>query len=89
MYQQQLKANNKGNAVGKIVNAVEHLPSVSKHITDAGAGVTFILSWIGVLTPILNFFAILLAVVWGVYRIIDIRLSNDIKREKLKDNQGS
>jgi len=69
----------------KIVERVEHLPDASKHLADAGAGMTFVLSWIEVLTPIINFIAILLAVVWGVYRIIDIRMSNEIKRKQLDE----
>ena len=61
------------------------IPETVKHVTDAAAGVGVVVTWIANVTPLLNFSVVLLAIVWGVYRIHDMRLAIAIKKEKLND----
>ena len=65
-------------------NKLEHVPSAVKHVADAGAGASIVLTWITTLTPLLNFSIILLALVWGYFRIQDMRLSIKIKQIEIK-----
>jgi hypothetical protein len=71
-------------------NKLEHVPNVLKHVADASAGISVIVTWISTLTPLLNFSVILLALVWGYFRIQDMRLSIQIKKiEILKHEEES
>lgn len=70
-------------------NKLEHVPEALKHTVDAGAGFSIILVWITTLTPVLNFAIVLLALVWGYYRIQDMRLSIEIKKLKLRRHEDS
>jgi len=65
---------------------LHHVVPVVKHGVDAAAGASILLSLIEVLTPVLNFFALILAIIWGVYRIIDMQLSNKIKKKELDND---
>lgn len=64
-------------------NKLEHIPNVVKHVADAGVGGSVILTWITTLTPFLNFLIIVLALIWGSYRIQEMRLSVKIKQKIL------
>ena len=64
---------------------INHMSDTIKHILDAGSGVAIVLSFIQAFTPMLNFIAVVLAVIWGYYRIVDMKLSNEIKRKQLKE----
>ena len=63
-------------------------PESVKHLADAGAGVGITLAWIEVLTPVLNFAVLILAIIWGVYRIKDIQLSNQLKQRELDEHNS-
>lgn len=65
---------------------INHASETGKHILDAGAGISITLAWIEALTPVLNFVAVFLAIIWGVYRIKDMKLSNQLKQKKLDEH---
>ena len=70
-----------------MTNRLEHVPNVVKHVADAGAWGAVILAWIATLTPLLNFSIILLALVWGYFRIQDMRLSIKIKEIEIEKHK--
>ena len=63
---------------------LEHVPNALKHVADASAWVSIITSWVITLTPILNFTIIILALIWGYFRIQDIRLSINLKKLRIR-----
>jgi len=65
-------------------NKLEHMPSVAKHVADAGVGLSVVTTWIATLTPFLNFAIVLLALFWGYFRIQDMRLSIKIKKIEIE-----
>ena len=66
----------------------DHVQESVKHGVDGVAGTTLLLSWIEILTPILNFAGLILAIIWGVYRIIDLRLAKRLKERELDRYKG-
>lgn len=68
-------------------NKLEHVPNALKQAADAGVGLSLISTWIIVLTPLLEFSVLLMAMVWGYFRIQDMRLSVKIKKRKLRRHE--
>ena len=66
----------------------EHTQEVVKHGVDGVAGGTIVLAWIELLTPVLNFVGLILAIIWGIYRIRDMQLSSKLKQHELDDKKG-
>ena len=66
----------------------QHVQEVVKYGVDGVAGTTLLVSWIELLTPILNFAGLILAIIWGVYRIIDLRLAKKLKEKELDRYKG-
>ena len=64
---------------------LEHVSNVVKNIGDLTAGTSVLIVWITSLTPLLEFAALSLALIWGWYRIVGMKLSNDIKRAELRE----
>lgn len=62
----------------------EHTQEVVKNGADGIAGATILLAWMEALIPILNVAGLILAIIWGVYRIYDIKLAHKIKQETLR-----
>ena len=68
-------------------NKLQQVPDALKHAADAAAGMGMVVSWIASLTPLLNFFVVILALVWGYFRIQDMRLSIKIKQMKIRRHE--
>jgi len=68
---------------------LEHVPNALNHIVDASAWGGVIMSWIITLTPILNFIIVLLALMWGYFRIQDIRLAIHLKKLKISKHEDT
>jgi len=66
-----------------------HIPEGIKNALDASAGAGVILTWLIEVTPFLNFAVVLLAIVWGIYRIHDMRLAIKIKQKELDNKEDS
>lgn len=62
----------------------EHTQEVVKNGADGVAGATILLAWMEALIPVLNIVGLVLAIIWGIYRIYDIKLSHKIKKETLR-----
>jgi len=68
---------------------LEHVPAVLKHLADASAWTSVIMSWIVAVTPLLQFGIIVLALVWGYYRVQDIRLAIHLKKLKIRRHEDA
>lgn len=69
-------------------NKLEHVPEVVKHIADAGAGASIVTTWISALTPVVNFSIIVMASIWGYFRIQDLRLASKLKRIEIDKHEA-
>jgi len=70
-------------------NKLQHVPEALKHTADAATGMGLVATWIASLTPLLNFFVVILALIWGYFRIQDMRLSIKIKKMKIRRHEDT
>lgn len=66
---------------------LEHVPAALKHVADASAWVGVLTSWVLAITPILQGGVIILALIWGYFRIQDIRLAIHLKKLKIRRHE--
>jgi len=66
-------------------NRLEHVSNVVKNVGDLSAGTSVLVVWVASLTPVLEFAALTLAIIWGWYRIVDMKVSTQLKRAELKE----
>ena len=66
---------------------LEHVPNALKHVADASAWLSVLTTWVITLTPLLNFVIILFALIWGYFRIQDMRLSIYLKKLKIRRHE--
>lgn len=75
-------------AVNEISNKLEHVPEPLKSITDVIAfAVSILTTWVIALTPIVEFAILIMAGVWGYFRIKDIILSVRLKKLKIRRHE--
>lgn len=66
-------------------NKLQHVPDVLKNTADIVAFIVSILTtWVIALTPIVEFMILIMAGVWGYFRIKDIILSARLKKLKIR-----
>lgn len=68
-------------------NKLDHVPEVLKSTVDATAFISVLTSWAIALTPLFQFAVIVLAFVWGYFRVIDIVLSIRLKKLKIRRHE--
>lgn len=61
------------------------MSNVVKNVGDLSAGTSVLVVWVASLTPVLEFAALTLAIIWGWYRIVDMKVSTQLKRAELKE----
>ena len=70
--------------MNEIVHKMQHVPNFLKQLMDYGAWGSVLMSWIMSVTPVFNFIIIILALIWGYFRILDIRLSIKLKKLQIR-----
>ena len=71
-------------------NILDKVPEPLKNTADAVVSASLIItSWIVVLTPIVEFMILIMAGVWGYFRIKDIILSVRLKKLKIRRHEDS
>ena len=69
-------------------NKLQNVSEPLKHFTDALVFIVSVLTQIAiVLTPIVEFFILIMAGVWGYFRIKDIVLSVRLKKLKIRRHE--
>lgn len=66
---------------------LEHVPAALKHVGDASAWIGVLASWVLAITPMLQVGVIILALIWGYFRIQDMRLSIHLKKLKIRRHE--
>lgn len=68
-------------------NKLDHVPEVLKSTADVTAFVSVLTTWAIALTPLLEFAVLILAFVWGYFRIKDLFLSMRLKKLKIRRHE--
>lgn len=64
------------------------IPEALKTTIDFSAFVSVATAWAIALTPLLQVGVILLAIIWGYFRVKDIRLAIKLKKLKLREYEN-
>lgn len=64
------------------------IPEALKTTIDFSVFVSVATAWAIVLTPLLQVGVILLAIIWGYFRVKDIRLAIKLKKLKLREYEN-
>lgn len=68
-------------------NKLDHVSEPIKSTIDATAFFSVFTTWMIALTPLLEFAVIVLAIIWGYFRIKDIILSIRLKKLKIRRHE--
>lgn len=68
-------------------NKLDHIPEALKSTVDATAFISVLTTWAIALTPLLEFAVLVLAFVWGYFRIKDLFLAMRLKKLKIRRHE--
>ena len=70
-----------------MANRLQNVSEPIKNTADATIGISYVSTWIISLTPVLEFGILVLAIIWGHYRIKDMILSVKLKKMKIRRHE--